>query len=144
MNWHNYYQECLNMDENKRLESAKIIYLQMYDIFTEAFGLEKGLYNLLQIIATAICADNKLSFEEYELFNEITGAGYSFDELVELCKDLNAMNFNVVEKCDEIIDTIGEASTFLKECMIELLTIICAINGEITVEEQRLIEKYWQ
>lgn len=140
VNWHEYYIRFLNMEKNDRLSLAKDYSSAISKIFTKALGKDKGNKLFLELFSIAVCADDKVSKKEYDLYIELTNSSESFDDFYkEVCEIIN--NKGIVSLIDNIIYVIGEKSQEAKQLIIDFITIICAINGTITVSEQKFIEK---
>lgn len=141
-NWQEYYSRYLNMEMNDRISLAKDYANALIKAFTKSLGKARGNMLFLELYSTAVCADNKVSTKEYELYKTLTNTKLSFDDFYNNVTNI-IKNKGIISLIDGIIDDIGEISFDAKLNIVNFITIICAINGVITINEQKLIERYY-
>lgn len=105
-----------------------------------------GLTAYLQFILASVAADGKLSESEFKLlkplFDAIANKDLTYEEGVALFKN---MGFDKADEYKDVVDTmvdiIGLVSDDLKDEIIMLCLLVCAIDGEISQKEKDWIRQ---
>lgn len=95
-------------------------------------------------ILCAVAADGKLAKEEYQLIKPLFDAAaekdVSYDEALAIFKSSGYDNPAEYKKTvDLMVDLVGTVSDELKDSIITLCILICAVDGEISEEEKKWI-----
>lgn len=115
------------------IEASNVVLKYLYSNLSDKDA--SSIY--LMLIATYVGADGNVSASEYEFCKAVFGFDFSFDEFFNLVNSV--MDEETVEFIDAVIDT---APSEVKSNFVSLGIAICACNGELTVYEQSLLEKY--
>ena len=105
-----------------------------------------GVTAYLQFILASVAADGVLAKEEFVLlkpiFDRMTGEDLSYEEGVEVFK---AMGLDKPDAYKDIVDTmvdiIGLVSEDLKDDIIILCLLVCAIDGDVSEKEKDWIRQ---
>ena len=93
----------------------------------------------------AIAADNRLSEEEYALIYPLLHAFFGDEVNYEICKAAVRMMkpaSRELKKCvKEMADVFGALSDELKEDIIVICLLICAVDGKVSRKEKSWIKK---
>ncbi len=97
-------------------------------------------------ILCAIASDGKLAKEEYDLikpiFDAAAGKETTYEEAVEI---FGRSGLNKPEEykktVDLMVDLIGEVSEELKNAIITICLLVCAIDGAVTADEKEWIKQ---
>jgi hypothetical protein len=107
-------------------------------------GLD-GVTIFSSFIIGAIVADGKLSEEEYMLaypmFRVFFGKSVNYDSSKQLIKSLRTEIKEFKKYLDLMVDTFGELSEELKDDIIYVCLLICAIDGKVSLSEKAWIKK---
>ena len=141
---------CKTLEQMDSEKFAEIFSNKSADVIAELVALtddsRDAVTAYLQFILASVAADGVLSKPEYMLlkpwFDRMADKDVSYDEAVEL---FNGMCLNEPETYKNIIDTmvdiIGLVSEEIKDDIIILCLLVCAIDGEITDEEKKWIKQ---
>ncbi len=96
-------------------------------------------------ILGAIAADGKLSEEEYLLCYPLLHAFFGDEVNYEDCKNaaklLRSESRAFKKSLDEIVDFLGLLSDDLKDDVVLICLMICAIDGKVSAKEKSWIKK---
>ena len=141
---------CKTLEQMDSDKFAEIFSNKSADVITELTALtddsRDAVTAYLQFILASVAADGVLSKPEYILlkpwFEKMTGKEVSYDDAVGIFND---MCLNEPEAYKNIVDTmvdiIGLVSEGIKDDIILLCLLVCAIDGEITDEEKKWIKQ---
>lgn len=95
-------------------------------------------------ILCAVASDGKLAKEEYELikpiFDAAAGKETTYEEAVEIFRNSGLDKPEEYKRTvDLMVDLLGEVSVELKQSIITLCLLVCAIDGEVSKEEKEWI-----
>ncbi len=102
-----------------------------------------GTTIFFSFILGAVCADGKLTEPEFALIAPIAkmffGDSVNYDSAKKAFKSLKRENKELKEIVEQMIDIIGLFSEELKEDIIIICMMICAVDGKITNKEKKWI-----
>lgn len=100
---------------------------------------------LAAFMLASICADGKLDENEYVLMlpmlHAFFGNGFDFETAKALVKEFRPEGKELKEIVDFIVDILGEVSEELKDDIITVCLLICAVDGKITRKEKNYIKQ---
>jgi len=105
-----------------------------------------GVTAYMQFILASVAADGVLSKPEYSLlkpwFDRIADKDTTYEEAVEIFKGFGLDKPDAYKDVvDTMVDIIGLVSEEIKDDIIFLCLLVCAIDGEITDEEKKWIKQ---
>ena len=107
-----------------------------------------GVEMLADFVLCSIVVDGKLSDEEFFLMKPMLDAFFGEDFDYEDCKKtvqlLRADAKDFRNYLDEFVDMLGEFSEELKEDIITVCLLICAVDGKISAKEKSWIKQLIQ
>ncbi len=103
-----------------------------------------GLSAYLEFILASVAADGKLSEKEFQLlkpmFDSMKDKDLSYEEGVAVFKEMGLDDAGSYRKVvDTMVDLLGLINIELKQDIIFLCLLVCAIDGEITEDEKKWI-----
>ena len=102
----------------------------------EAFG---------RFVLGAIVSDGKLSEDEYNLIypmlEHFFGEDVDFDYAKRLLKENKTVNKQLKEDADRMVDVLGLLSDDLKNDIVLVCLMICAVDGKVGLREKNWIKK---
>lgn len=102
-----------------------------------------GTVIFFSFIMGAIVADGKLSPEEYKLIypllNAFLGDSINYDDAKKIFKSLRKENKELKNVTTKMIDILALFSDDLKNDIIIICMMICAIDGKISSKEKKWI-----
>ncbi len=109
-------------------------------------GGENALAAYLNFILASISADGVLTKEEFELikpvFDQSTGRDMSYDEAVKMFNEKGLDDpAEIQEIVDTMVDVIGLVSPEIKDDIVFLCLMVCAIDGKVSDEEKEWIKQ---
>jgi len=134
--WREVYQKYLDCSDEERKEEARRCTANILDVFKRHFNDSDAVSAFFGGLAVFVCADGVVNTAEYEFITDYTGINIDYDSFYELVK--GGASANLVTKFDEMLDSNGGD---FKTDFVSLGLCICACNGTMTVDEQRLIER---
>ena len=138
--WKQIYLGYVNDTPESLAKQAKDFFLEICKAFSEKTNDPKKAFLFgITLFASYIDADGTISREEWALFNYIfnveEATNYeSIEQLVE--------NFRKYSSYDELDAIIDQCDTDLKSTIIKFGLCVCAIDENVPISEQRIIEKY--
>ncbi len=106
---------------------------------------EEGASLFATFILGAVAADGKLSEEEYALVYPMFHAFFGEEADYEACKkavrSMRAEKKDLKETVDAIVDLMGLLSEELKDEIVLVCLMICAIDGKVSLSEKNWIKK---
>lgn len=107
-------------------------------------GLD-GVTIFATFVMGAIAADGKLSEEEYILLYPILhtffGNSVNYEECKKAVRLLKPESRELKKAVNEMVDVFGQLSDELKEDIVLICMMICAIDGKISLKEKNWIKK---
>lgn len=104
-----------------------------------------GVALFASFILGAIVADGKLSEEEYVVCYPLLYAFFGDEVNYEDCKkaawQLRAENNAFKKTLDEVVDFLGMLSDDLKNDIVLVCLMICALDGKVSLKEKNWIKK---
>jgi len=104
-----------------------------------------GVSVFATFILGAVAADGKLAEEEYAvcypLFRTFFGESVNYETCKALAKKLKAGSKELKDEVDAMADVIGLVSEELKDDLVIVCLMICAIDGKVSASEKRWIKK---
>lgn len=100
----------------------------------------------VNFIMAAVSADGKLTKPEYELikpiFDMLNGSDSTYEDALGIFRQLNLGDSeNLRDTVDRMVTMVGMISPDMKNDMILLTLMVCAVDGEITPEEKSWISQ---
>ncbi len=96
-------------------------------------------------ILGAIAADGKLSKEEYTVLSPslhaFFGDGIDFETCKAVVKQLHSESRALKNSIDLIVDALGNISEDLKDDIILVCLMVCAVDGKVSMQEKRWIKQ---
>lgn len=94
----------------------------------------------------AVAADGKLAEEEYHLlkpvFDAVEGRSVTFEEAKQIFKDAGFDKpGEYKDAVDAMVDIFGTVSLDVKNDMITVCLLVCAVDGKISFSEKRWIKQ---
>ncbi len=109
-----------------------------------ADGME-GASAFAIFILGAIAADGKLSEEEYALVSPLLkaffGDAVDYDACKKAVKSMRAEREGLKEIADVMVDVLGLLSEDLKDDIVLVCLMICAIDGKVSHKEKQWIKQ---
>ncbi|MBO4792417.1 MAG: TerB family tellurite resistance protein [Clostridia bacterium] len=104
-----------------------------------------GLEIFASFIMGAIVSDNKLTEDEYvlayPLFRSFFGEAADYSLVKESVKKSRSGNREMKKQVDEMIDILGTLSEDLKDDIVTVCLMICAVDGKVSLSEKRWIKQ---
>lgn len=140
MTFKDIFQKYLKTPKEELVLIAKECSSYIISSLTKHFNdKDEALDFYFKLYATFVCSDGVAQQNEYVLFNEITSINCDYD------KYFNVMSLYYKEKDKlEIIEVLDQLNQEVIDKCIVLGLIICAIDGKMTLNEQKLIERYFR
>ena len=141
---------CKQLEQMDSEKFAQIFSDISADVITELVALtadgKDGITAYMQFILASVAADGVLSKPEFTLlkpwFDRMTDKDTTYEDAVEI---FNGLGLDEPEAYKDIIDTmvdiIGLVSDEIKDDIIMLCLLVCAIDGEVTQEEKDWIKQ---
>ena len=108
-------------------------------------GRLNGAEAFATFILGAIAADGKLSEEEYlicyPLLHAFFGDSVNYDDCRRAALLLKPESRELKKAVKDMLDVFGELSEDLKEDIIVICMLICAVDGKISLKEKSWIKK---
>ncbi len=106
---------------------------------------EDGVGLFASFVLGAIVADGKLSEEEYllcyPLLHAFFGDGVNYEDCKRAARQLRAESRAFTNSLDEVVDLLGLLSDELKDDVVLVCLMICAIDGKVSAKEKSWIKK---
>ena len=141
---------CKQLENMDPAEFAEIFDKKSADVISALVALtadgKDGVTAYLQFILASVAADGVLSKPEYLLlkpmFDRMADKDVSYDEAVEIFKGLGLDKPEAYKNIiDTMVDIIGLVDEDMKDDIILLCLLVCAIDGEVTKEEKDWIRQ---
>ena len=141
---------CKQLEQMDSEKYAEIFTDISDDVIMELTALtadgKDGITAYMQFVLASVAADGVLSKPEYMLlkpwFDRMTDKDTTYEEAVEI---FNGLGLDEPDAYKDIIDTmvdiIGLVSDEIKDDIILLCLLVCAIDGEITEKEKDWIKQ---
>ena len=141
---------CKELEEMDPETFVQIFNKKSADVISALINLtadgKDGVTAYMQFILASVAADGKLTEQEFQLlkpmFDKSTGKDVSYEEGVKL---FEAMGLNDPAAYKDIVDTmvdiIGLVDEDLKDDIVLLCLLVCAIDGEVSDEEKDWIRQ---
>ena len=106
---------------------------------------ETGVEIFASFIMGAIAADGRLSETEYELLSPLLHAFFGEELDYETCKKafrkMAPEQRELKKSVDEMVDVLGLLSDDLKDDIITVCLLICAVDGKVSLREKNWIKQ---
>ena len=93
----------------------------------------------------SVVSDGKLSEEEYEfmrpMMEDFFGEDIDYDAMKSFVKENKTLNKDIKENTDKMVDMFGQLSEELKDDIILVCLMVCAIDGKVSMKEKRWIKQ---
>ena len=141
---------CKQLENMDPAEFAEIFDKKSADVISALVALtadgKDGVTAYLQFILASVAADGVLSKPEYLLlkpmFDRMADKDVSYDEAVEIFKGLGLDKPEAYKDIiDTMVDIIGLVDEDMKDDIILLCLLVCAIDGDVTKEEKDWIRQ---
>lgn len=100
---------------------------------------------LAMFMIASVYADGKLDEAEYEMIlpmlKSFFGEEVDFAEAKEMVKAFKPEGKELMKLMDNIVDLLGLLSDDLKDDLIMICLLICAVDGKVTAKEKRYIKQ---
>ncbi len=107
-------------------------------------GLD-GVALFASFIVGAVVADGDLSVEEFAitfpLFQAFFGEDVSYEDCNYVVRKMRRESRVMAKYVDEMVDAFGQLSEELKDDIVLVCLMICAIDGKVTQKEKQWIKK---
>lgn len=104
-----------------------------------------GITVYATFILGAVIADGKISEEEYLLcypmFRAFFGNEIDYDEVKRAARKMRSESKRLKKDVDDMTDLLGELSDELKNDIVTVCMMICAIDGKISTKEKNWIKQ---
>ena len=105
-----------------------------------------GLTAYLQFILASVAADGKLAESEFyllkPLFDGIAGKDVTYEEGIEIFEDMGLDEPDAFKNIvDTMVDIVGLVDEDIKDDIVLLCLLVCAIDGEVSQEEKDWIKQ---
>jgi len=105
-----------------------------------------GVTAYLQFILASVAADGVLAEEEFALlkplFDSMAGKDLTYEEGVEIFQGMGLENLDAhKDAVDTMVDIIGLVDEDLKDDIVMLCLLVCAIDGEVSKQEKDWIRQ---
>lgn len=102
-----------------------------------------GTLIFFSFVLGAIAADGKLSTDEYNLIypllNAFLGDSINYENAKDIFKSLKRESKDLKNVTTKMIDILGLLSENLKEDIVIICMMICAVDGKISFKEKKWI-----
>lgn len=146
----NDFNKICKLAENLNvLEYAGIITAKTAKIMPALNALTDDTAGSLELLATfmiaSVYADGKLDESEYLLLMPALklffGDDFDYDSAKALVKAFKPEGRELKKVVDALVDLMGQLSEELKEDVITVCLLICAVDGKISRKEKRYIRQ---
>ena len=141
---------CKQLEQMDSATFADIFSEKSVDVISALTALtadgKDGVTAYLQFILASVAADGVLSKPEYtllkHLFDRMADKDTTYDEAVEIFKGLGLDKPDAYKDIvDTMVDIIGLVDEDMKDDIVLLCLLVCAIDGEVTKEEKDWIRQ---
>ncbi len=113
---------------------------------TSITGVENAVAAYLNFLLASVSADGKLTKEEFDLikplFDESAGHDVNYEEAVKMFKDMELDDPSEIEEiADTMADIVGLVSPEIKDDIVLLCLMACAVDGKVSDEEKEWISQ---
>ena len=138
---------CKQLEQMDSATFADIFSEKSVDVISALTALtadgKDGVTAYLQFILASVAADGVLSKPEYTLlkplFDRMADKDTTYDEAVEIFKGLGLDKPDAYKDIvDTMVDIIGLVDEDMKDDIVLLCLLVCAIDGEVTKEEEEV------
>lgn len=100
---------------------------------------------LAAFMIASVYADGKLDESEYVMMLPMLrlffGADFNFEDAKALIKEFRPEGKELKKIVDYLVDVIGELDEDLKDDIVMVCLLVCAIDGKITMKEKNYIKQ---
>ena len=113
---------------------------------SEIAGSENAISSYLNFLLASISADGVLTKEEFGLINPVfdqsAGHDVGYDEAVKMFNEMGLDDPSEIQDIvDTMVDIIGLVSPEIKDDIVFLCLMVCAIDGKVSDEEKEWIKQ---
>jgi hypothetical protein len=146
LDFNKLYNYVLNLDNlsytTMLVEKAKAVLPKLNII---SVGEENGEKIFFSFVLCAIYSDNKLSIEEYDIIKKhlslFFGENTSYAETKNAAKKMKNEIKQIQNDADKMLDLFSLLDSKLKEDIVVVSLLICAIDNKISKKERDWIKK---
>ncbi len=106
---------------------------------------EEGLSLFATFIVGAVVSDGELSIEEFALtfplFKAFFGEEISYKDCDDIVRKMRGDRRQLKRYVDDIVDAFGQLSEELKNDIVLVCLMICAVDGKVSAQEKSWIKK---
>lgn len=140
---------CKEFEEMDVLSYSVILGKKSLKVIPALSAITKDGFDGVSIFATfvlgAVAADGRLSEEEYIFLYPVLSAFFGDSVNYEDCKKavrlLKPESRALKKAVNEMVDVFGQLSDELKDDIIIICMMICAVDGKISLKEKNWIKK---
>ncbi len=138
MTFNELMQEFVNDTYENLLSASQGALVKVMDFLTsQGFSEDDTAGALLSVIFTTVAIDGELSGLETKFVGDVTGITNP-DRVKELCVSYYSQKDAWATRTDELIDAMPME---IKSSLLVLVTAFLAVDGNISVTEQRYVAK---
>lgn len=144
------FNELCKMAENLNLgQYAEVLTEKTATILPALYELtgsgEEAAKTFASFLIASVYADGKLDESEYLLMMPALklffGSDFDFEDAKALVKYMKPEGKELKKLVDEMVDMLGLVSDELKNDIVLVSLLICAIDGKVTAREKRYIKQ---
>ena len=145
----NFYEICKEVEKMDVLSYSSILADKSLTILPELNEITEDEIDAITIFATfiigSIVADGKIKEEEYILLYPMLytffGDRIDFEECKDIAKEFRKEGKELKQYIDYMVDILGLISDDLKEDIIIVCLLICAVDGHISAREKNWVKQ---
>lgn len=144
-----FYEICKNVEKMDVLTYSAVLAEKSLKILPELNAITEDAITATTIFATfiigSIVADGKIKEEEYILLYPMLytffGDSVDYEECKKIARKFKKEGKELKQYIDYIVDILGMFSDELKEDIITVCLLICAIDGNISAKEKNWVKQ---
>ncbi|MGM9876934.1 MAG: TerB family tellurite resistance protein [Bacilli bacterium] len=144
-----FFEICKNVEKMDVLTYSAVLAEKSLKILPELNAITEDAITATTIFATfiigSIVADGKIKEEEYILLYPMLytffGDSVDYEECKKIARKFKKEGKELKQYIDYIVDILGMFSDELKEDIITVCLLICAIDGNISAKEKNWVKQ---
>ena len=144
-----FNQLCKTVEELNPLEYAAIVAAKTAKIMPKLKEIAGGRLDAINLYATfmiaSVYADGKLDESEYLLMLPLLkvcfGPDFDYDSAKAMVKEFKPEGRELKKVVNDLVDILGEADEDLKDDIVTVCLLVCAVDGKITLKEKNYIKQ---
>ena len=136
---------CKSVENMDVLTYSAVLAKKSLEILPALNEITEDEIDAVTIFATfiigSIVADGKIKEEEYLLLYPFFGDSIDYEDCKKVAKEFKQEGKELKQYIDYIVDIFGLISDELKEDIITVCLLICAIDGNISAKEKNWIKQ---